>query len=83
MKYQFGLSVLFLFGLMNFSSAQIDIAKIDRKLLEHEIKILVDSTRKAHKLSPLFNDSILYVASSHHSNYLVNKGDSKSRRERV
>lgn len=74
MKYQFGLSVLFLFGLMNFSSAQIDIAKIDRKLLEHEIKILVDSTRKAHRLSPLFNDSILYVASSHHSNYLVNKG---------
>jgi uncharacterized protein YkwD len=60
---------------MNFSTAQIDVSRIDIQLLEHEIKVLVDSTRKAHKLSPLFNDSILYIASTHHAKYLVNKGD--------
>ncbi len=69
-----GSLILFLLA-VNWAAAQIDPSRIDIKLLEHEIKILVDSTRKAHQLSPLFNDSILYVASNHHANYLVNKGE--------
>lgn len=54
--------------------SQIDIHNLNKKLLEHEIKTLIDSTRIANKLPPLFNDSILYLASNHHSNYLVKKG---------
>lgn len=59
----------------NLSFAQIDASSINKKLLEHEIKILVDSTRISHNLAPLFNDSILYVASNHHANYLNELGD--------
>jgi uncharacterized protein YkwD len=59
---------------INFCNAQIDGSNLNRKLLEHEIKMLVDSTRLAHNLAPLFNDSILYVASDHHAKYLVAKG---------
>lgn len=55
-------------------SAQFDPANFDQKLLEHHIKTLIDSTRNAHQLAPLFNDSILYVASKHHANYLLQKG---------
>lgn len=49
-------------------------SSIDKKRLEHEIKLLVDSVRVAHKLAPLYNDSILYVASDHHAKYLVKLG---------
>lgn len=71
-------SILFLLYLFNqlssnFSCAQIDASNLNKKLLEHEIKILVDSTRIANHLPPLFNDSILYVASNHHAKYLVSK----------
>jgi hypothetical protein len=59
---------------LNFSFTQINISAINKKLLEHEIKVLVDSTRLANKLPSLFNDSILYVASNHHANYLLSKG---------
>jgi uncharacterized protein YkwD len=59
---------------VNQCCAQIDPLNLNTKLLEHEIKVLVDSTRIANKLPPLFNDSILFVASNHHANYLVSKG---------
>jgi len=75
MRHQVGLVVLVFCSLFKFGTSQIDASRIDIKLLEHEIKILVDSTRIANKLSPLFNDSILYVASNHHAKYLVNKGE--------
>jgi hypothetical protein len=35
------------------------------------VKTGVDSVRRSHNCTPLVNDSILYEASSHHSNYLV------------
>ena len=54
--------------------AQINPTTLDKKLLEHEIKTLIDSTRMAHQLKPLHNDSILFVASNHHSKYMVQKG---------
>lgn len=52
-------------------SAQFDPKNFNQKQLEHEIKMLIDSTRIANQLPALFNDSILYVASNHHANYLV------------
>ncbi len=58
----------------SYSRAQIDANNINKQLLEHEIKILVDSTRRANGLNSLFNDSILYVASNHHAEYLLQKG---------
>lgn len=54
--------------------SQINASQLNKKLLEHEIKTLVDSVRLAHNLAPLFNDSILYAASNHHANYLLSKG---------
>jgi uncharacterized protein YkwD len=45
----------------------------NEKYLEHLIKITVDSVRLAHKLEPLVNDSILYVAADDHSLYLKEK----------
>lgn len=63
--------LLFLFAINLFG--QIDPNNFNKKLLEHEIKILIDSTRMAHNLPPLYNDSILYVASDHHSQYMLNK----------
>lgn len=68
------LQILLLIGLFQQGYSQIDPANLDKKLLEHEIKILIDSTRLAHQLPALFNDSILYVASDHHANYLLKKG---------
>ena len=62
-------------GMISSSFTQIDPHAMNIRLLEHEIKTLVDSTRISHNLPPLFNDSILYVASQHHSNYLVKLGD--------
>ena len=44
---------------------------IQEKFLEHLIKSKIDSVRSSLNLNPLYNDSILYVASKHHSNYMV------------
>lgn len=74
MIHQLLLQFLFIVGVFHFCSAQIDPANLDKKLLEYEIKTLIDSTRLANNLPALFNDSILYVASNHHANYLVKKG---------
>lgn len=70
----FKLYLLVFFLGIGWGHAQIDGSNVNMKLLEHEVKILVDSTRRANNLPPLFNDSILYVASQHHSGYLVKKG---------
>ncbi len=61
----------FLLSTFNVVFGQFNPQSFDKKLLEHEIKILIDSTRLAHKLPALYSDSILYVASNHHANYLV------------
>lgn len=64
---------IFLF-IISFTWAQeIDIQNINKKYLEHLVKIKIDSLRKEKRCSPLFNDSILYTAASHHSNYMSNK----------
>lgn len=43
---------------------------INTKFLEHLIKTKIDSVRKSLDLDFLVNDSILFVASQHHSNYM-------------
>ncbi len=53
---------------------QFDIYSFNKKYLEHLVKTGVDSVRKLYKCEPLINDSILYLASSHHANYLVRTG---------
>ncbi len=63
-----------IFGTIHFCRSQVDPSGLNTKLLEHEIKTLIDSTRLAHQLPALFNDSILYVASRHHAQYLFSKG---------
>lgn len=68
------LAVALLWGISFHGNAQISISELNKPLLEHKIKALVDSTRKAHDLPPLFNDSILFVASNHHSAYMVQAG---------
>jgi hypothetical protein len=50
---------------------QFDISTFNKKYLEHLVKTGVDSVRKSHKCQPLINDSILYIASNHHAQYLV------------
>ncbi len=48
--------------------------EINEKYLEHLIKIKIDSVRFAHDCQPLVNDSILYIAAEHHSNFMqINK----------
>ncbi len=66
---------LLIFNGFDFCQAQIDVSNFNNKLLEHEVKTLIDSTRIAHNLPPLYNDSILYVAANHHAQYLVKKGE--------
>lgn len=51
----------------------INISLVNEKYLEYLIKEKIDSVRIQHKLSPLFNDSILYVASKFHAKYLFEK----------
>ncbi len=68
------LFVTCIFSFIGFCSAQIDPLQLNKKLLEHEIKILIDSTRCANNLAILLNDSILYVASNHHAQFLLSKG---------
>lgn len=47
-------------------------SSVNEKYLEHLIKTKIDSVRKSLNLAVLFNDSILYVASKHHSEYMKN-----------
>lgn len=48
--------------------------EINTAFLEHLIKVGIDSVRNAHDCEPLINDSILYVASKHHSDYMQSVG---------
>ncbi|MBA3680265.1 MAG: hypothetical protein H0W73_03620 [Bacteroidetes bacterium] len=50
---------------------EIDPENINAQYLEHLIKQKVDSVRHSKGLLELVNDSILYVASSHHSNNMA------------
>lgn len=54
-------------------NSQLGYGKINEKYLAHLIKTKVDSVRKSHNCAPLVNDSILFVASKHHSNYMCDR----------
>lgn len=51
----------------------IDSDDFDVKLMEYFIKIKIDSVRKAHGLSALQNDSLLYVAALDQAKYQMGK----------
>lgn len=65
-----------LFSLSSLAQSEddfIDDKNLNVKFLEHLIKVKVDSVRAVYKCVPLVNDSLLYVASKHHANYMLKK----------
>jgi uncharacterized protein YkwD len=66
-------SYLLLISLVSYGQtpSKIDIDNFNFQYFEHLVKTGVDQVRKEHDLDPLVNDSILYIAANHHSNYLV------------
>lgn len=56
------------------SQTAFDPYNFNEKFLEHLIKVRIDSVRKVYLCSSLYNDSILYVASKHHSRYMDSTG---------
>jgi len=56
-------------------SCQITDQNLNKGFLEHLIKIKIDSVRSYYKCPELVNDSILYLAASHHSVYMTNKNE--------
>ena len=77
----FKTTLFFVFALLSFAiraqslDDQLSIYSFNARFLEHLIKEKIDSVRVAHKLKPLYNDSILYVAARHHAGYLREKGN--------
>ena len=52
-------------------SDAFQLSNINLPYLEHVVKIKIDEFRKSKDLSPLYNDSILYVAAKDHAQFLV------------
>ncbi|MFK7786656.1 MAG: CAP domain-containing protein [Crocinitomicaceae bacterium] len=58
---------------LNAQDDVFDAYNFNKKYLEHLVKTGVDEVRKNHDCDVLVNDSILYVASDHHSQYMLRK----------
>jgi len=72
MRRSFLIFYLFLLIIIQHIHAQkIDYKNIDYPYLEHLIEIGINGLRAEKKLSPLSNDSILYLAAENHSSYLL------------
>lgn len=56
-------------------SGQITEKNLNKEYLEHLIKVKIDSVRSFYKCPELVNDSILYLAATHHSAYMTNKNE--------
>jgi len=75
-------SALWLFVLfcsIHFVQAQspteeISAGTLNHRYLEHLIKIGIDSVREELGLTPLVNDSILYVAADYHAEFMLETG---------
>lgn len=61
------------FLIINVSTVAQSNNEIDGKLLEYLVKSKIDAFRISKKIVPLVNDSILYIASNDHSQYLDSK----------
>jgi uncharacterized protein YkwD len=75
MKFLTVPSLLFLIMATTFAQntpkdAAIDFSHFDFALMDHFVKIRIDSVRHAHKLHPLLNDSLLYRAALDQAVYL-------------
>lgn len=51
-------------------SQKIVSSDFNKRYIEHLIKIKIDSVRQVNNCSPLINDSILFVASNHHAQFM-------------
>ena len=58
------------FALSQTQTTEINKYSVNTKFLEHLIKIKVDSVRAIYDAKPLINDSILYVASKGHADWM-------------
>ena len=75
MKFAVLFAALFTSGLLSAQTEdRFDLSTFNPQYLEHLVKIGVDEVRKKHDCSPLVNDSILFVASQHHANYMTRLG---------
>lgn len=63
--------ILFVFGLKAQDNQQSEVEDLDLKLLEYKVRHKIDSIRLANRINQLENDSILYLAAKHHSDYMV------------
>lgn len=57
----------------NLSDKRIDADHFDTGLMEHFVKIKIDSVRKAHGLNALQNDTLLYLAALDQARYQKGK----------
>jgi uncharacterized protein YkwD len=77
--FQLSLTILgFLLIPFSMTYAQRPSDKIERSsfnatYLEHLVKVKIDSVREKNNCTPLVSDSILFVASTHHSKYMAAK----------
>ncbi|MBN2610528.1 MAG: CAP domain-containing protein [Bacteroidales bacterium] len=69
---------IFLFAGFNFPllfaqspSSRMDYINPNLRLLEHLIKIKIDSLREIQGLQPLYNDSVCFLAARDHAEYLM------------
>ena len=75
MKFAVLFAALFIFGLLSAQTEdRFDLSNFNSQYLEHLVKTGVDEVRKKHNCEPLVNDSILFVASEHHANYMTRLG---------
>ncbi|MGD1847616.1 MAG: CAP domain-containing protein [Salibacteraceae bacterium] len=54
-------------------SDRINVKDLNYPYLEHLVKVGIDSVRQRYDCSPLVNDSILFVAAGHHSDYMQDR----------
>jgi len=73
MKFVFFVLFLAIIPQLNAQEDRFDTYNFNKKYLEHLVKTGVDEVRKKHNCDVLVNDSILYVASDHHSQYMLEK----------
>ncbi|MDG1332674.1 MAG: CAP domain-containing protein [Crocinitomicaceae bacterium] len=74
MKLVLLLSALFISGLLSAQTEdRFDLSTFNKQYLEHLVKTRIDAIRAKHDCEALVNDSILYVASDHHAQYMQRK----------
>lgn len=66
----FLLLLLCSFSSFGQTSSPFDANNYNQGFLEHLVKTKIDAVRAKYDCEPLVNDSILFIASTHHANYM-------------